>query len=210
MHFITSTTLLAASAFLTLASPIQKKAGVSAFIDDPFKDIAYNPDVPAKGDIKDDPIKDITDNLIPIQDETANATKQLEARDCIFDLYFRGIPPFVLENTVVMDGCWNLAVAGGGLCGNWVTAPGNDDDLEYNAYTDRSAGIAYAHFNFRVRAAAYFPARQSVRWTVTEIRSGTRTCVASGTITAANDSEGASWPLDSTASYSLTIQDAYE
>ena len=116
MHFITSTTLLAASAFLTLASPIQKKAGVSAFIGDPFKDIAYNPVVPAKGDIKDDPMKDITDNLIPIQDETANATKQLEARDCIFDLYFRGIPPFVLENTVVMDGCWNLAVAGGGLC----------------------------------------------------------------------------------------------
>ena len=70
MHFIASTTLLAASAFLTLASPIQKKAGVSAFIGDPFKDIAYNPVVPAKGDIKDDPIKDITDNLIPIQDET--------------------------------------------------------------------------------------------------------------------------------------------
>jgi hypothetical protein len=210
MHFTTSTTLLAAFACLTLASPIQKEDGSHTNIGDPFKDITYDPVVPAKGNIKDDPIKDISDNLIPIQDETANATKQLEARGSIFDLCFRGLPPLNLENSIVMDGYWNLAVAGGGLGGNWVTAPGNDDDLEYNAYTDRSAGIAYAHFNFRVRAAAYFPARQSVRWTVTEIRSGTRTCVASGTITAANDSESASWPLDSTASYSLTIQDAYE
>ena len=209
MHFVTSTALLATFACSTLASPIQKETGLPTSIGDPFKDIAYNPIVPARSDIKDDPIKDITDNLIPIQDETANASKQLEARGSIFDFCFRGLPPLNLENSIVMDGYWNLAVAGGGLGGNWVTAPGNGDDLEYNAYTDRSAGVAYAHFNFRVRAA-YFPARQSVRWTVTEIRSGTRTCVASGTITAANDSETASWPLDSTASYSLTIQDAYE
>lgn len=80
-----------------------------------------------------------------------------------------------------MDQYWNLALIGR-VFGTWTTAPGNDDDLECLAYTDRQAGVAYAHFNLRIHDLAWFPPRQSVRWTVTENRFGTRTCVASGTV----------------------------
>lgn len=166
------------------------------------------------GNIREDIIKDISDNVkFPLtndDDDTAKTTKKLEARGSIFDFCFSGLPPLNLENSIDMDQYWNLAVAGGGIGGNWVAAPGNDGDLEYNAYTDRDGGIAYAHFNFRINALAYFPSGQTVRWTVTENRSGTTTCVASGLISATDRSNTASWALDSTASYSLTIQDAHE
>jgi len=190
MHLITSATLLAAFACLAIASPIKTKTGLSNDID-----------------------AAINDNLNGVQVSTRDAedsNQHLEARASIFDYCFRGLPALVTQHTISMDRYWNLAVIGRGTAGGFVSAPGNDDDLEYHAYTLRESGIAYAHLHFRVRPIAFFPARQSVRWSVTELRSGTRTCVASGTITASSDDQNARWTLDSTASYEFTIQDAYD
>lgn len=109
MRFIASSVLLAACANLALASPIKTEAGLSNGVDNPAEE---------SGDIIDASTKDIE-----------HAPKQLEARGSIFDLCFRGLQPLVLENTINMDGCWNLALASRGDIGGWVTAPGNDDDI---------------------------------------------------------------------------------
>jgi hypothetical protein len=79
MHSITSTALLAAFACLTLAAPaapaqkdVIKEWGPSKFIGDPFKNTSHPDIVAAHPDLatvitnlKDDIIKDISENLIP-------------------------------------------------------------------------------------------------------------------------------------------------
>ena len=199
MRFIASSVLLAACAHLALASPIKTEDGLSAGVDNPAEESGNIID--GSGNIIDRSIKDIE-----------HAPNQLEARGSIFDLVFcfRGLPPLTLENTVNMDQYWNLAVAGRGGVANWVTAPGNDDDLQYRAYTNRVGGVAHANLEIQVNPLAHFPTGATVRWSVTENRSGTRTCVASGTLTNNAASARVNFVLDSTASYTLTIQDAYE
>ena len=108
-----------------------------------------------------------------------------------------------------MDQYWNLQAVSVGTTRPFVPAPGNDGDLEYHAWTARNAGIAYGYFHIRVHRLAHFPARQSVRFSITERRGNQQTCVQSGTVTLLHDDVTVMFPLDSTATYSLTIQDAY-
>ena len=217
MRFVASSVLLAACAHLALASPIKTEDGLSAGVDNSVKGSGNVLD--GSGNIIDRSVKgsgnviDGSGNIIDrsIKD-IEHAPNQLEARGSIFDIIFcyGGGQPWIQDATVNMDGYWNLAVAGRGGVAPWVTAPLNDDDLRYRAYTNRQGGVAFANFEFEVHPLAHFPPGGSVGWGITSNRSGTITCVARGTITDTARRAVISFVLDATASYTLTIQDSYE
>ena len=235
MRFVASSVLLAACAHLALASPIKTQDGLSAGVDNSVKGSGNVIDgsgniidrsikgsgnvIDGSGNIIDRSVKgsgnviDGSGNIIDrsIKD-IEHAPNQLEARGSIFDIIFcyGGGQPWIQDATVNMDGYWNLAVAGRGGVAPWVTAPLNDDDLRYRAYTNRQGGVAFANFEFEVHPLAHFPPGGSVGWAITSNRSGTITCVARGAITDTARRAVINFVLDATASYTLTIQDSYE
>lgn len=128
----------------------------------------------------------------------------------IFDLCFRGPQPLVLEHQRNMDDLWSLQAISRPPPSGWTRLPGNDDDLEFQAWSTRDAGVARAHFRLRVNPLARFPPNQSVRWGLHRRRGNQEECIRSGTITFADDEASYDFTIDSSASYRFTLQDSYE